>query len=226
MQRMKDGGARYKIRFVNRLDMDTTGLLVVGKNAYCQEDFARQAAENKVIKRYEAVVTGLLETDAGRIALPIGKAKEDELRRVVRADGFPSETRYRVLERFVCGRGCLCPEEPANGYVCPGPLNGYSRLELELGTGRTHQIRVHLAHIGHAVLGDALYGKPAPSLLARQALHAAELVFRHPRTKELLRLFAPLPADMEQLLGCLRRASRAAADGAFARGDAMQERFL
>ncbi|MDR2355956.1 MAG: RluA family pseudouridine synthase [Clostridiales Family XIII bacterium] len=185
MQRMESGGERYKIRFVNRLDMDTTGLLIVGKNAYCQEDFARQAAENKVTKRYEAIVTGLVEADAGRIALPIGKAAEDALRRVVRADGFPSETRYRVLERFACGRG-------------------YTHLELELGTGRTHQIRVHLAHIGHAVLGDALYGEAAPLLAKRQALHAAELIFRHPRTKELLRLFAPLPRDMEQLCKRLR----------------------
>jgi 23S rRNA pseudouridine1911/1915/1917 synthase len=216
MQRMESGGERYKIRFVNRLDMDTTGLLVVGKNAYCQEDFARQAAANKITKRYEAIVTGLVEAEAGRIALPIGKAAEDGLRRIVREDGFPSETRYRVLERFAYGRGYPCPElangyscpEPANGYPCP---DGYTHLALELGTGRTHQIRVHLAHIGHAVLGDALYGAPAPLLAERQALHAAALVFRHPRTKALLRLSAPLPADMERALAVLRAAANAPA---------------
>jgi 23S rRNA pseudouridine1911/1915/1917 synthase len=188
-QRMEIGGERYKIRFVNRLDMDTTGLLVVGKNAYCQEDFTRQAAENRVVKRYEAIVTGLVAADAGRIALPIGKEAEDGLKRIVREDGFPSETRYRVLERFACGRG-------------------YTRLRLELGTGRTHQIRVHLAHIGHAVAGDALYGGASPRLAERQALHAAELIFRHPRTKELLRFEAPLPADMKKMLETLRAAPR------------------
>jgi 23S rRNA pseudouridine1911/1915/1917 synthase len=186
-RRMENGGERYKIRFVNRLDMDTTGLLVVGKNAYCQEDFARQAAENRVEKRYEAIVTGLVAADAGRIALPIGKETEDGLRRIVRDDGFPSETLYRVLERFPCGRG-------------------FSRLRLELKTGRTHQIRVHLSYIGHAVLGDALYGGAAPQLAERQALHAAELAFCHPRTKEALRFTAPLPADMEEMLGTLRAA--------------------
>ena len=218
MQRMESGGERYKIRFVNRLDMNTTGLLVVGKNAYCQEDFARQAAANKITKRYEAIVTGLVEADAGRIALPIGKAAEDGLRRIVREDGFPSETRYRVLERFACPElangyacpeGCLCPE-PANGCLCP---EGYTHLSIELGTGRTHQIRVHLAHIGHAVLGDALYGEAAPLLVERQALHAAALVFRHPRTKAILRLSAPLPADMERALADLRAAANAQGNG-------------
>jgi 23S rRNA pseudouridine1911/1915/1917 synthase len=137
------------------------------------------------VKRYEAIVTGLVESDAGRISLPIGKETEDGLRRVVRQDGFPSETRYRVLERFACGRG-------------------YTRLQLELGTGRTHQIRVHLAHIGHAVAGDELYGGAAPHLAERQALHAAELAFCHPRTKEALRFAAPLPADMKKMLTLLR----------------------
>jgi 23S rRNA pseudouridine1911/1915/1917 synthase len=187
MQRMAERGERYKIRFVNRLDMDTTGLLLVAKNAYSQEDFARQAAANRVVKRYETIVTGLVRADEGRIALAIGKEAEDGLRRIVRADGFPSETRYRVLERFACGRG-------------------YTHLGIELMTGRTHQIRVHLAHIGHAVVGDALYGETAPLLIERQALHAAKLVFRHPRTGEDLRLAAPLPADMAQLLERLRAA--------------------
>jgi 23S rRNA pseudouridine1911/1915/1917 synthase len=185
MHRMESCDEHYKIRFVNRLDMDTTGLLIVGKNAYCQEDFARQAAENRVVKRYEAIVAGRVEADAGTIALPIGKAAEDEVKRIVRADGFPSETCYRVTERFACGRG-------------------YTRLAIELRTGRTHQIRVHLAHIGHAVVGDALYGEPSPLLAERQALHASELIFRHPRTKERLHFTAPLPADMEKLLEKLR----------------------
>jgi 23S rRNA pseudouridine1911/1915/1917 synthase len=185
--RMQILGERYKIRFINRRDKDTTGLLVVGKTAYCHEDFARQAAENRVVKRYEAIVAGLVAADEGTIALPIGKAAEDEVRRIVREDGFPSETRYRVMERFACG--------------C-----GYTRLAIELRTGRTHQIRVHLAHIGHAVVGDALYGRTAPRLAERQSLHAAELAFRHPRTGEDLRFSAPLPPDMKKTLEILRAA--------------------
>jgi 23S rRNA pseudouridine1911/1915/1917 synthase len=183
--RMAASGERFKIRFINRLDMDTTGLLVVGKNAYSQEDFARQSAENRVVKRYEAVVIGLVESEEGVIELPIRKEEDDGLRRVVSPDGARSVTRYRVLERFARGRG-------------------YTFLSLALDTGRTHQIRVHLSHIGHAVAGDALYGGESPLLIDRQALHAAELVFRHPRTKEMLRFTAPLPADMERLLERLR----------------------
>jgi 23S rRNA pseudouridine1911/1915/1917 synthase len=179
-------GERFKIHFINRLDMDTTGLLVVGKNAYAQEDFARQSAENLVTKRYEAVVFGLVEAEEGIIELPIAKAEEDGLRRVVRPDGAPSVTRYSVSERFACGK------------------RGYTLLRLALDTGRTHQIRVHLSHIGHAVVGDALYGGDAPALIERQALHAAELVFRHPRTKDMLRFTAPLPEDMKKMLENLR----------------------
>jgi 23S rRNA pseudouridine1911/1915/1917 synthase len=187
MHRMALRGESCKIRFINRLDMDTTGLLVVGKNAYSQEDFARQSSENLVVKRYETVVTGLVAADDGVIDLPIGKEREDGLRRTVRPDGAPSVTRYRVLERFARGQG-------------------FTLLSVTLDTGRTHQIRVHLSHIGHAVVGDALYGGAAPLLIERQALHAAELVFRHPRTKEMLRLTAPLPEDMKKLLENLRAA--------------------
>jgi 23S rRNA pseudouridine1911/1915/1917 synthase len=187
MHRMHARGESYKIRFINRLDMDTTGLLVVGKNAYSQQYFARQSAENEVVKRYAAIVKGLVEADEGLIELPIGKAREDEIRRVVTEDGAPSLTRYSVVERFPCG-------------------SGFTLLRLELGTGRTHQIRVHLSHIGHAVVGDALYGGLSPLPADRQALHAAELIFRHPRTGDAMRLTAPLPADMKKLLENLRAA--------------------
>jgi 23S rRNA pseudouridine1911/1915/1917 synthase len=185
MRYMLDRGETYKIRFINRLDMDTTGLLVVGKNAYSQEEFARQSAAGRVRKCYTAVVTGVPEADEGLIDLPIGKAADDSPRRCVCADGFPSLTRYRVLSRF----------------------NGYSLVNLELCTGRTHQIRVHMAHIGHALVGDALYGEPAPRLIGRQALHAAELAFEHPAAKTPLRVCAPLPEDMERLIRELRLAS-------------------
>jgi 23S rRNA pseudouridine1911/1915/1917 synthase len=178
MRYMLETGESYKTRFINRLDMDTSGVLLIGKNAYSQEDFTRQAAAGRVTKRYLAVVTGRMEKDADRIDLPIDKAEADQVKRIVRADGFPSVTRYQVLERFAA----------------------HTLLSLELQTGRTHQIRVHLAHIGHPVLGDALYGRPAPRLIERQALHADSLHFDHPRAKERVRACAALPADMEALL--------------------------
>ncbi|MDR3296048.1 MAG: RluA family pseudouridine synthase [Clostridiales Family XIII bacterium] len=209
MRYMLDSGEAYKIRFINRLDMDTTGVLLIGKNAYSQEIFARQAAEGGVVKRYAAVVEGLVENDAGRIDLPVGKAAEDQVRREVRADGYPSVTRYRVLERFPgAGAGVAADAgSDASAGLAPGAGRGGGRslLELELETGRTHQIRVHMAHVGHPVLGDSLYGRPAPLLIERQALHAGELIFSHPRTKEQMFAKAPLPPDMEALLARLRR---------------------
>jgi 23S rRNA pseudouridine1911/1915/1917 synthase len=182
MRHMLDRGDGYRIRFINRLDMDTTGLLLIGKNAYCQETFARQSAAGAVSKRYLAVVEGVVEAGEGDIDLPIGKADDGQIRRSVMEGGFPSVTHFRTLERFCA----------------------HSLLEIGLRTGRTHQIRVHLAHIGHPVLGDSLYGRPAPPLIGRQALHAAGLAFAHPRTKARVDAAAPLPGDMASLIEKLR----------------------
>ncbi|WP_130863919.1 RluA family pseudouridine synthase [Bacilliculturomica massiliensis] len=182
MQYMLDTDQSFKIRFINRLDMDTSGVLLIGKNSHCQDDFAKQAAENRVEKKYTAVVRGVMEEEEGTVDLPIALEQEDHVRRAVRQDGYPSVTHYRVLERYL----------------------GYTLVELLLETGRTHQIRVHMAHIGHPVVGDILYGKQEDLLIDRQALHAKSLSLLHPVTRSPLTVEAPLPEDMICLIEKLR----------------------
>lgn len=183
MNYMLNNDKHFKIRFINRLDMDTSGLLAVAKNSHCQDDMSKQMSENGVTKKYVAVVKGILTEDEGTIDLPIDKEHEDHLKRVVREDGYPSVTHYKVLERFE---------------------KGYTLIELVLETGRTHQIRVHMTHIGHPIVGDVLYGEASVWLIERQALHARFLSFRHPVTNELLQLEAPLPDDMTELIEKIR----------------------
>ena len=178
MYYMEQTGKPFKIRFVNRLDMDTSGLLVVAKNSYTQNDYTKQMKENTVEKRYVAVVKGIVESDEGTIDLPIGRPDPDHVKRGVMKDGAPSVTHYKVLDRY----------------------NGYSLVELLLETGRTHQIRVHMSHIGHPVLGDWLYEGLNPLLIDRQALHAAKLTFTHPMTKKRMTFEAPIPEDIKKAI--------------------------
>jgi 23S rRNA pseudouridine1911/1915/1917 synthase len=190
---MQKRGENWKPRFVSRLDMGTSGVLLVGKNAHVQHNFATQAKKGLVQKLYVAILSGVMQSDEGEVDAPIGMM-DYEPRRVVRADGLPSRTRYRVLERFP-----IQPEMSRSESA--HSMAGATLVELELLTGRTHQIRVHMAHLGHPVLGDLLYGSPASSYMDRQALHAASLSFLHPVTKTALHITAPLPPDMD---GCLR----------------------
>lgn len=183
MNYMLNQKKHYKIRFINRLDMDTSGLLVIGKNSHCQDDMSRQMNENGVTKKYVAVVKGIIPEEAGTVDLPIDKEHEDHVKRAVIKDGYPSVTHYKVLERF---------------------SKGYTLVELVLETGRTHQIRVHLTHIGHPIVGDVLYGEASVWLIERQALHARYLSFRHPVTGQFMELEAPLPEDMLTLLEKIR----------------------
>ena len=180
MHYMEQTGRHFKIRFVNRLDMDTSGLLVIAKNQNCQNDYTLQMKKNLVEKRYIAIVKGLVEAEEGTIDLPIGRPDPDNVRRGVMDGGSPSVTHYKVLQRFT--------KQP------------YSLVELLLETGRTHQIRVHMSHIGHPVLGDWLYGGENVNLIERQALHAARLSFTHPITGEKMMLEAPLPDDMKKAI--------------------------
>lgn len=232
MKYMEDTDQSFKIRFVNRLDMDTTGLLIVAKNSHAQDDVVKQMKAGLTEKRYIALAAGIIEEDRFTIDLPIGRPDpEDVRRRVMETGGYPSVTHVKVLERF-SGDGFGSGLAAYRGYkdsmaeagisepvFKPGDLitvkgdlitvtelpAGFTLVELLLETGRTHQIRVHMSHIGHPLIGDHLYGGYNPVLLQRQALHAFRLKFRHPVTGEFLEIEAPLPEDMENLLKKIRQ---------------------
>jgi 23S rRNA pseudouridine1911/1915/1917 synthase len=174
---------------VHRLDKDTSGLMVVAKNLSAQARLAAQLAERSVARTYLALVHGE-PPERGLIDAPVGRDTRARTRMTVTRRGKEARTRYRVLERF--GQGAR---------------SGFALLECRLETGRTHQIRVHLQHIHHPVVGDPVYRRGAGRSLefARQALHAAELELVHPRTGKSRRWKAPLPADMKKLLASLRR---------------------
>lgn len=182
MHYMEDTGQSFKIRFVNRLDMDTSGLLLIAKNSYCQNNITNQMRKNQVSKKYLAIVRGVIPEEKGTVDLPIGRPDPDDVRRGVMEGGSPSVTHYRVLER----------------------LREHTLVELLLETGRTHQIRVHMSHMGHPVLGDTLYGGENEELISRQALHAASLTFTHPITGEKTEYRADLPEDMKKAIEALR----------------------
>lgn len=183
---MEETGQVFKIRFINRLDMDTSGLVAVGKNSHTQDDFVRQNKRGLVTKEYTAIVDGIIDEENGVIDLPIGRPENEPLRRGVVEGGKPSVTHYKVIERFSAG---------------------FTLVRLRLETGRTHQIRVHMNHIGHTVTGDWLYGSPNRDLIDRQALHASRLSFLHPVTGKQLDFSAPLPDDMEKVIRYLKTGS-------------------
>lgn len=215
MKKMLQDGAQYKIRFANRLDMNTSGLLIIAKNGFVQESLIRQMKRDQVEKRYLAVVDGIITEDEGIVDKPIGRPDPDEVERwilPVEEGGYDSVTHYKVLRRFEAGPG-------------------YTLVELRLETGRTHQIRVHMASIGHPVTGDHLYchgdpflyrkvhGDTRPNMkssehesessspyIKRQALHAYRLSFIHPMSGQRLELEAPLPEDMRNLIEKIKAA--------------------
>jgi 23S rRNA pseudouridine1911/1915/1917 synthase len=174
-------GMDIPIRLANRIDMGTSGLVVAAKSGDAHSALARQLDKDDSEKYYLAVAEGTIAPDKGVIDKPIGIDPDNPIRRAVRSDGQSSVTQYEVVEQL---------EEAA-------------LLRLKLVTGRTHQIRVHLSSLGHPLLGDKLYGG-GDELIARQALHAYELIFTHPFEKKLVKLHAPMPADMEKLIGKLR----------------------
>ncbi|MCC6210367.1 MAG: RluA family pseudouridine synthase [Burkholderiales bacterium] len=174
---------------VHRLDKDTTGLLVVAKNLAAQAHLAAQLAARSVRRTYLVLVHGQ-PSEAGAIDAPVGRDTRARTRMTVTRRGRPALTRYRLLERFGAGG-----------------RSGFALLECRLETGRTHQIRVHLQHLRHPVVGDPVYrrGAGAGPAFPRQALHAAALALVHPRTGRRRAWKAPLPADMRKLLAGLRR---------------------
>lgn len=173
---------KVKIRFVNRLDMNTSGLVIVAKNAYAHHILSDDMKKNKVEKTYITVVKGIVKNDFGTINEPIYRPSDDTIKRIVNEKGQASITHYKVIQR----------------------LKDATVLEVKLETGRTHQIRVHMNHIGHGIIGDELYGYIDENLINRQALHAYKLKFEQPRTKENLIFEATLPEDIKNLIEKLR----------------------
>lgn len=194
MKYMLDTDQSFKIRFVNRLDMDTSGLLVAAKDSYSQSQLTKQMHNGKMSKEYQAVVKGIIIDDEGVIDLPIGRPdKESVARKVLSIEegGYPSKTKYTVLRRFPVSK--------------TDNKKGYTLVNLKLATGRTHQIRVHMSHIGHPVLGDYLYGGDSPVFIDRQALHASKLVFNHPVTNKKMVLTSPLPDDINSAISKIEK---------------------
>lgn len=182
---------------IHRLDKDTTGLLVVAKTLTAQQHLVKLLQERKMKRIYEAVVNGVV-LSGGTIEAPIGRHPKDRRQMAVRETGKPAVTHYRVIQRFTA----------------------HTHLRVELETGRTHQIRVHLAHRRYPIVGDKLYGgrfslpagasdelREALQQFSRQALHACQLALTHPVTGEYCEWTVPLPEDMQHLLSVLQNNS-------------------
>lgn len=179
---------------VHRLDKDTSGLLVIAKTDRAMSALTKAMAQRHIKRSYDAIVWGIPTNSRGAIEAPIGRDAHARTKFAVREDGRRAVTHYRVVETF----SHIAPADKA------APHNA-ALLRVELETGRTHQIRVHSAAIGHPVIGDDVYG-PAYSgqIMKRQALHAAELAFTHPFTGEQLRFSAAWPDDFAALVSRLR----------------------
>lgn len=175
-------GLALRVRPVHRLDRETSGAILFAKSAFAQNDLDRQLREGGLAREYLALVEGRVEADAGEIDVPIGRARRNPRLREVRPDGQPARTHYHVVERMA----------------------GASLLRVRLDTGRTHQIRVHLADLGHPVVGDRAYGAARVARDHRVALHSARIAFRHPRSAVPIEVEAPLPADLAEIANALR----------------------
>lgn len=177
-------GGTLRPGIVHRLDKDTSGLLVVAKNDDAHQKLTLQFQNQQVERRYIACVCGHVKDDEGEVRLPIARHPVDRKRMAIsRTRGKSAHTRYRVLERF----------------------SGYTLIEALLITGRTHQIRVHMTALGHPLIGDPVYGSCRRPEIKRQALHAALVSFKHPRSGALMRFTSPLPEDFKLLLTALKK---------------------
>lgn len=169
-------GLKKKIRPVNRLDLNTSGLVVFAKCEYIQECLISQMKNNLFKKEYLCFCEGIFENRSGSIDLPISRKNNSIIERCISKDGQPSITHYEVLEEF----------------------DNYSLVKCILETGRTHQIRVHMSAIGHPLVGDSLYGSIS-DLINRQALHCYKLQFVHPITKKFMDFCSEIPLDLKKL---------------------------
>ena len=170
-------GLKKKIRPVNRLDKDTSGIVIFAKNEYIQECLIKQMKNKQFIKKYIAIVNGNLDNLEGIINAPIARKENSIIERCVSETGDTAITHYKVLKRN----------------------DNFDVIECILETGRTHQIRVHFAYLGHSLLSDTLYGVSSP-LINRQALHAYEVEFIHPITKQKVKYIADIPDDFKNIL--------------------------
>lgn len=165
---------KRKIRIVNRLDKDTSGIVIFAKNEYIQECLIKQMKTKELKKEYLAIVTGYLQKKSDTLCFPISRKEGSIIERTVNPNGDIAITHYNILKE----------------------QNNLSLVHVFLETGRTHQIRVHFSHINHPILGDTLYGTPSP-LINMQALHSYKITLLHPISKQILTLEAPIPNDMK-----------------------------
>jgi len=180
MHYWRERGETYRFRPVHRLDEETSGVVLIAKNAYVHQQISEQLQRHTVEKIYMAYVHGVIKEPSATLTGPIDRDPENPHIRIVTADGYPAVTTYEVIRSY----------------------DEASKVKIWLGTGRTHQIRVHMRWIGHPLIGDSLYATPAwdneryRTSIARQALHAEQLSVDHPITGQRVTIIAPLPTDM------------------------------
>lgn len=177
-------GGEIRPGIIHRLDKDTSGVIVVAKNDVAHIDISNQIKNRETSKKYIALVRGQIKEEEATINMPIGRSQKDRKKMAVRKDGKEAITHFKVLKRY----------------------DAYTLLELKIDTGRTHQIRVHMAEIGHPVIGDYIYSNGKnPFNVVGQMLHSKEIQFIHPKTKEKMVFTAPLPSYFEEVLEILDR---------------------
>ena len=172
-------GGEKRPGIVHRIDRDTSGLIIAAKNDFAHQKLSAQLSDHSLARTYECIVIGNLREDSGTVDAPIGRDRRDRKKMAVVPDGRRAVTHWEVIARYP----------------------GFTHVRCRLETGRTHQIRVHMAYLGHPILGDTVYGarKPVPGLQG-QCLHAVGLRFVHPRTGETVELTCPLPEEFQREL--------------------------
>jgi 23S rRNA pseudouridine1911/1915/1917 synthase len=177
-------GGELRPGIVHRLDKDTSGLIIIAKNDKAHINLSEQIKNHEVKKTYLALVRGVIKENEATIHMPIARSTKDRKKMAVSKDGKDAITHFKVLERF----------------------DGFTFVEVNIETGRTHQIRVHMSHIGYPVVGDGVYSNGKnPFGVEGQMLHSYKLVFKHPITNQILELQAPLPKYFEEVLSILRK---------------------
>jgi len=172
-------GGEIRPGIVHRIDKDTSGLLIIAKNDKAHINLSQQIKNREIIKKYVALVRGVVKENSATIDMPIGRSNKDRKKMAVRKDGKNAVTHFEIIKRY----------------------NGYTFLDIKIDTGRTHQIRVHLSEIGYPIVGDSVYSNGKnPFEVEGQMLHAKSLEFKHPTSGEILKLEAPLPQYFKNVL--------------------------